>query len=100
MRTLKYTKIMEPQLIEIVVSKINWDKEGQKVKLPRKVIFEMDLLSLECYYDLRTFHFNKDNGILANMISIKLRRDYKFNNNGFSFEVNNPNNYTILTLNP
>ena len=96
MTKLKYTKIMEPQLIEILVSKIKWDKEGQKVKLPRKVIFEMDLHTLEMYHDLRTFRFNEDNGILKSIVSIQLRGDYKFNNDGFSFEVNNPNNYTIL----
>lgn len=96
MRTLKYTKIMEPKLIEIVVSNIKWDKEGQKVKLPRKVIFEMDLDTLDMYHDRRTFRFNQDNAILKSIVSIQLRGDYKFNNDGFSFEVNNPNNYTIL----
>jgi hypothetical protein len=96
MRTLKYTKITEPKLIEIVVSNIKWDKEGKKVKLPKEVIFEMDLDTLEMYHNLRTFRFNEDNGILKSIVSIQLRGDYKFNNDGFSFEVRNPNNYTIL----
>lgn len=89
MRVLKHTKIMEPKWIEIVASDIDWDTDGENVDLPNEVIYDLDLNDLEIIskteleeiYEIET--------------ADALSRDYGFCVNGYSFKINDTNNYLI-----
>ena len=83
MRTLKYTKIMEPNLVEIKVTDIDWDTDGQVVDLPKEVFYELDLNDLE-----EGITLDEVKEIYEEETGEALTRDYDWCVNGYCIEVN------------
>lgn len=83
MRTLKHTKIMKPILVEIKVTDIDWDTDGQIVDLPKEVFYELDLNELE-----EGITLDEVKEIYEEEVGERLTKDYDWCVNGYCIEVN------------
>lgn len=83
MKTLKHTKIMKPILVEIKVTDIDWDTDGQIVDLPKEVFYELDLNDLE-----EGITLDEVKEIYEEEIGERLTNEEGWCVNGYCIEVN------------
>jgi hypothetical protein len=82
-KTVNKVKMMKPNLVEIKVTDIDWDTDGQVVDLPNEVIYDLDLNSLE-----EGITLDEVKEIYEEQVGDALTRDYDWCVNGYCIEVN------------